>query len=208
MSQLKWGQDNQMNQKGISEIVSIVLIILVTISAVALLAGIIIHYTNKKLDSGTECFSYNTGYFQFEDDIENLNYNCYQTISGDSSDPSSKTNRLYGFSIKEDEVDEKVSEKVSSFNLVLTGNMSSTTLNINASSKSQDISELGGARGNYPIVSLGETITYVYNETFLASESRQIYNRADVYVILKSGKVCDISDTIVIRQCSPGVSLI
>ncbi|MDP3881565.1 MAG: hypothetical protein Q8Q31_01670 [Nanoarchaeota archaeon] len=197
-----------MNKRGMSEIVSTVLIILLTIAGVALVASIIVPYVNNKLSSGSECVAYNTGYFEFEDDLDNSNYNCYQTIAGDPLDPTSQTIRRYGFSIKTGESEELISEKVAGLNLIFTGDVSSTTLNINNSQKDVRVKELGSIAGaDYSLLSDGETITYVYTEVFPASESRQIYNRADTYVVLKSGKVCDISDSIPIKQCLPGTTL-
>lgn len=199
-----------MNKKGLSEIVSTVLILLITISGIVLLSSIIVPYVNNKLSSGSECTPYNTGYFEFEDNLDGENYNCYQEIKGDLTNPSSQTNRLYGFSVKLDESGEEYFDKVESFNIILTKE-SSITLNINNSDKIGSLLELNETPTptKYGLLEPGETITYRFNETFSASEggSRQVYDKADIYPVLKSGKICGLSDSIAIKPCAPGTAL-
>jgi len=186
-----------MKKRGMSEVVSTVLIILITVSGAALLASIIIPYVNNKLDSGTECQAYNLGYFQFDDNLNNVNYNCY--IKGPQlGDPID-----YGFSIRIEQADERLYDKVSGFNILFRGETASAGAGINDTEKTNKVRELLELDRTYSLVKPGETITYVYQDT----APLETYDRADVYTVLKSGKVCDVSDSIPLRPCLPGVDL-
>ncbi len=186
-----------MNKRGISEIVSAVLLILLTIAAVAVVSNVVLSYINNKLKSGTECQAYNTGYFQFEQSIDSYNYNCYQEST---SPPRIK----YGFTVRSGEVESLISDKVLGFNVVLSNQTSSTTISLNSSFMSDKIQELEGSPGSYSLPNSGETRTYFYT---LSTNPLPIYQKAESYVVLKSGKICDLSDKIQINKCGPGVIL-
>ena len=178
------------NKKGVSTIVATVLIILITIVVAGLLAQVIIPYVRNNLQRSSECIPYQK-YFQFEDNIQNKNYNCFKKASGGSLNVFESSIKVIG--------NEKADPgNINGFNIVFTDvNLGTSELfsAIKGPSGNSGVLMLESPQSSIIIPSLtGDVLTYQYNSK-AGYDSSKTYT-ADVYPVLKSGRICDKSDTI------------
>lgn len=171
-----------LRKKGMSVVVASVLLILLTISAVTIVAKFLIPFTEDSLVS-TECFEFRD-HFSFD---ESFDYNCYDD-----------TNDAYILSIKV-RSDNSSSEKVEGIGFRLTGNGTGTSAIAIEGDSVSTISMLDSRIGNGKIVIPKPTgrysaLTYNYS-------SDESFERAEVYPVLKGGKICEKADSIEIIDC-------
>ncbi|MEK6933488.1 MAG: archaellin/type IV pilin N-terminal domain-containing protein [Nanoarchaeota archaeon] len=195
---MKW------KKRGVSTIIATVLIILLTIAAAALLAQFIVPYVKDNLSGSTECLNYRD-YFQFKEKLGNNNYNCYNL--------GNNIKIKYGASISA--VGNDSDFNIKGFNLVFIGSDGSTkpvrvidgvivsggqgtvqTYNPNHKADNQNF-----FLANIKVPKTGETNTYLY--TSIGDED---FVEMEVYPILKSDKICDLSDSIKLVNCA-GIDL-
>lgn len=189
------------NRRGISNVVATVLLILLTVAAVAALISFLRPFVHDNLQKSTECIPYQ-GYYTFQENFVNesgtYNFNCYMP---------SGSNNLIGATISSGtNLTQDQMENLAGFSLVFRNdNGQSSTINV-ANGKSSNNSLGGIWRIDSPgattlsINGPGDTLTYVYNTS-------NFYTDAGLYVVLKSGRVCDSPDTIKLQQCGTGVVL-
>lgn len=176
------------NKKGVSGVVVTLLIVLITIAAGALLVSTVIPFIQNSLSTSTECISYRE-HFVF---AEETGYNCYDV------------NNMTGFSVRA-KYPERDLESLNSFDIVFSADNSLRKSrvndgdNINPGIEGVRILDRGIVKLNVP--KPGEMQTYVYN----AGNIRP--NKMLIYPVLKSGKICDVSDEIELVSCK-GVNLI
>jgi len=172
------------NKRGVSAVIATVLLILLTVTAVAILAGFIVPFVRDSLEGSTACIDY-TDYFKFEERFEvgeqTLRYNCYNKDTG-----------VHGAFVKAGAAQARISAEVDGFELVFlkAGGGDSARVSIPGS----DTTRIGGGSSSTP--SPGEGFIYIYNA------GTEIYDgEIAVYPRLKSGKLCEKSDTITLREC-------
>ena len=173
------------DKRGLSEVVSTVLIVMITISAIAILAGFLVPFVKDRLSKGSECTSYGE-FYTFD---ESFKYNCYNATSGDN---------IYLVSIKKS-TDTALENNSDELRIVFkTESGEQKTLPVKNGGIS---SNLAGSIVLYGENSLrvpkaGGTLTYIYN-----ASSSEIYESAEVYSVLKSGRICEQKDFINLRRC-------
>lgn len=171
-------------KRGLSQVVATVLLILITVAAAVIIAGFIIPWIRGGLDS-TECFNYRE-YFVFENDY---GFNCYNRYNG-------MNNYLISISAKSGL--NETQENVAGFGLAFVKKGDSVVLTV-----MNDVAPLinpsrifmnSNLSSNLYLPKSGEVRTYYYNNS-------DIFESARVYPILKSGRKCELSDTVVITEC-------
>lgn len=168
-----------MSKRGVSAVVESVMLILITISLAGIIAGVVIPFVKNSLSSGSACLSYKT-YFQFEGSSI---YNCNE-----------KEN--YGVSVKNNG-DSSLEENVAGFKLVLGKAGYSKGIDVKAGESVGVIKMLDKTKTIISIPKSGEYMTFVYNDL-----DKQGYEYAEVYPILKSGKLCEANDKIKFISCT------
>lgn len=171
-------------KKALSNIVATVLLILLTIAAVVIIAGFVIPMVRDGLTGGTECFDYRD-YFTFEEDF---GYNCYN---------DSFVNRLYGVSVRAGGIDDESEAEIKGFRLSFTSGSESSAVDVDVGritdSSEDGIRMLDASAVVLEIPKSGEVRTYVFN-------SSNTFSSVDIVAKLKSGKVCDKSDSITLNR--------
>lgn len=162
-----------MERKGVSPIISSVLIMLLTITAVVLIATFLIPFLKDSLSGSTECLAYRD-YYMFDETFE---FNCYE-------------GSIIHFSIKAGTLDN--AEVLKEFSVVFSSETSSKAVKVKEG-ESGEITAYGG--GAIEIPSTGEIMTYSYDAGGTSFKSME------VYPILESGKICDMTDSIKIMIC-------
>lgn len=116
-------------------------------------------------------------YFKFVQEIESKNYNCYQT-------------GFIGASIKAETKESVIDlSKIKGFKIVYY-----------KSDASEKIVEV-----NSNIPNNGEIITY--KSIITAAQETKGFDAAEIYTLMKSGKICSVSDKIEIEICQSGIDL-
>ena len=168
---------NMEQKRGLSTVIATVLVILITIAAGAVIAQFAIPFVQKQLNQGSECLPYR-GYLQFQDKISTSFYNC-------------KTpNSQYIFALKGGSIDRSLAGNVDGFNLVFIGQGTSTNVAV-TSANPNVVTRTGGSS---LVPGPGEVNSYSYT-------SSQTYTYLEISPILKSGKVCEVSDRITLAPC-------
>ncbi len=173
------------SKRGVSTVVATVLIVLVTIVITAIIAQTVIKFTNDELTKSKECLDYRD-YFTFE---ESLGYTCIQKRPSGS---------YYGFSVRAAVGESDLNGSIQGFNIVLTKDASSKVASITRGQiRSTAVGGVWmvGSTSNLELPSKGEVISYVYNS---ASGD---YTKAELYPVLSSGRICEMSDSIRFQPC-------
>jgi flagellin-like protein len=191
------------NKKGVSDVVTTVLIIMLTIAAIGVIAGFVVPFVKNSLQKSTECADYK-GFYTFDESLS-FNSNCYsgstyvfsiKAISaevGGSTFVVGKGVNATNYSVAPNK---KLIENVDRIKLILT--------RADGTTKSADIindskSGIGGVSmyGNMDNIVLpgpGGIVTYNYTST-------DAFARAEVYPVLKSGRICaDVRESINIKK--------
>jgi flagellin-like protein len=176
-----------MQKKGVSPVIATVMLILLTIAAVGIIAGFLIPFVKNSLTDSTTCFSYRD-YFKFE---QEFGYNCY-------APGSNGTNYLHAVSVRAGS-DSSKGEDIKGFELVFMKAGSSTKKSIVKEQlvnlESGGIRMLDKTKTTLATPQSGEMRTYVLNA------GEDIYKGVEVYPVLQTGKVCDMSDKIELTAC-------
>lgn len=177
------------NKRGLSVIIATVLLVLLTIVAGGIIASFVIPFTRESL-GGTECVKVRD-YFKFDEDFE---YNCYDNDG------------LHGVSIKV--VDSSNADKVKGFDLLFKKEDSAKKASVRIGSvescSADGIFILGGTCSNIieiPGAGNYSVITYVYNS------SDGNYKKVEIYSVIENEEVCEVSDSIRLVPCVPGINL-
>ena len=179
-----------MNKRGISPVIATVLILMVTIAAVAMLAGFVVPYVKKMLSEGTECLDYKD-FFQFEESTKN----CVDY-----------TNKKINVSVKAiaTEAGKNISKagesekNIAGFNLVFNHKDGSQVTKVRGDGTSDSTIKMFVASREIAIPRQGGWYTYVYD---FSSADASGFTNAEVYPALKSGRICDMSDSIRLINC-------
>jgi len=179
-----------MNKRGISPVIATVLILMVTIAAVAMLAGFIVPYVKKTLSEGTECLDYKD-YFQFEESanncIDSTNHKINVSVKAIATEAGKNISKA-GESEK----------NIAGFNLVFNYKDGSQVAKVRTDGTASDSAiKMFVASKPITIPRQGEWFTYVYN----FPPNLLGFTNAEVYPALKSGRVCDRSDSIRLINC-------
>lgn len=165
-------------KRGLSTIIATILIILITITAVAIMASIIIPFTRNSLEDSTACLALQDS-LQFDDPS---NFNCY----------TSSNQGEYRLSVKA-RADEKIDEELIGLVLVLSSDTKSLPLKITSTELPSDVSIFRYIEGLSKIPTSGELRTYIYT-------TADSFTKAEVIPISKK-KTCDPSDSIELKPC-------
>ncbi len=166
-----------MNKRGISPIIATVLILIITFVAISILAVFVIPFVSENLEGSEECIN-TLGDVKFDE----TPYNCY-VDGGDK-------NRT-GFSVRVN------GEEVAGIKVSLFKDGTSEVMEI---MNGTDGNSLGikirmlssGFDTKLNVPSKGGVRTYVADGLF---------DELEVNAILKSGKLCDVSDSIRVNTC-------
>lgn len=170
----------KIQKRGLSTIVATVLIILITIIAIISIAQFAIPFVRNNLQRSTECTNYQN-YYKFD---ESFSLNCYEQQG------SSYVTKL---SIRRDN-EENLNSNIAGFNVVLINDDSSKPLEFRETSLPSSVLKLSTSTLNLP--KPGESLSYSFNPS-----SSTIYTKAEVYPVLKNGRICSISDKINLIKC-------
>ena len=172
------------NQRGLGPVVATALLVLITIAAAVIILRFAVPFVKNTLNDGSECFNYRD-YFVFE---ENYGLNCYIITN-------SPYEADFYINIGAKTTNPKIESKVAGFKLLL-----------KAGDNLQPVEVLDGAQAannegairmydaSETVISIpkgGESRSYIYNGPAI----NYIYKNVEIYPILKSGKLCEISDS-------------
>lgn len=138
--------------------------------------------------------------------IDSNEVNTFNTLISNNGDYylDSSTNKYVSGVITQAGSNVEVGNNITGFALVFGGSGDSTTIKVSSGDVSS--SAVGGIRvigssGNINVSSPGETMTYVYN----AGQNNK-YSQVYIAAILRSGKICEKSDSVTFNPCT-GVDL-
>lgn len=174
----------QKDKNGLSDVVATVLIIAITVSAVVILAQVIIPFARSSLNKSTECTDYKT-YYEFP---PSSNYNCYNT------------NNTYFISV-ESSADQSLASDVAGLTLTFLNNQgNSNTIYIKNGTTIDNVTMLSTINGESPSTLIaplpGETKTFVY-------QTSNTLQSVSMNVLLNSGSICQESATATFFPCQP-----
>lgn len=186
-----------MEKRGISPVIASILLIMLVLVAIGIIAAVVVPFVRDNLEESAKCVSY-IDYFSFEESINDLKYNCYESINA------------AGASVRAKIADNETSKKVIGFELVFIrkdGTSESVSVREGVSSVScNDDGEIKMLKEpcseELKIPKSGEVRTYVYNP-----ESGNILEKAEVYPVLVGEKICDMTDSIRLITCEDNVNL-
>jgi len=173
------------NKRGVSEVVTTVLIVMLVVAAIGVIAGFVVPFVKNSLQKSTECTDYK-GFYTFDESLESSSFksNC-------------NAGNNYTFSIKAGS-DNNTAVNVAGIKLIFIrpdGTTNSTEI------KNGFLSGTGGIRmfdnGTTNLMLPGSSGIRSYNYS-----SEETFESAEVYPILKSGRICaDIKESIKIKPC-------
>ncbi|MBX4211888.1 hypothetical protein KW787_00320 [Candidatus Pacearchaeota archaeon] len=170
-------------RKGLSDVVTTVLLLLVTIAAVAIVAAFIVPWIRGSLNEGTACVSYNS-YFTFD---QTFGYNCRDPGTG-----------AYHISVRA-EPNSSAAESIQGFDLVFLLKGATKVVHVRKGQESScitnGISQKGLCSGTLKVPEAEELFTYSYY-------ADSTYDAAEIYPVVKNGKVCGKSGSIELKACS------
>jgi len=165
-----------MGKKGISPIIASVLIITLTIAGIAIIAGFIIPFVRESLGGATECLPYQT-YFSFD---ETFGFNCFE---GGEIKLSIRANPL-----------QREASELNEFRVVFIGEAGSESVTVKDGAPPGEVVLLDAEGDNLKVPGIGEVRTYVYS-------GGTNFKSMEVYPVLESGRICEVSDSINLRVC-------
>ncbi|MEK6849982.1 MAG: hypothetical protein AABX85_00210, partial [Nanoarchaeota archaeon] len=123
--------------------------------------------------------------------VNGVNYNCYQINSSQV---------LVGATIKSGSgLTENENESLNGLLVVFSSGTNIVAVNLTDGKvpfkNTGGVWELGYPSANLETKKENEIRTYVYNTT-------NSFSKAEIYPILKSGKICEVSDSIILKPCS------
>ncbi len=181
------------NKRGLSPVIATVLLLLLTISAAAIIAGIVIPFTKTNLSKSTQCSSYQN-YLSFEEVFElggiKYRYNCR---AQDSDVNTIQDGYYHGFSIRV-KSDDKLYSGIQGIDVVFSSRTGeSQKIRVVDGQETENVRLLDGSS----ILKIPESgvSSYVY---FSGENS---YEKIEVYPVLKNGDICPMNDNIDIIFC-------
>jgi flagellin-like protein len=178
------------NRRGVSPVVATVLLILITIAGISIIAGVLIPFISNNLETSTACIEYRN-YYEFSSDFS---FNCYKEYSTPAANGHAITLRAGS--------DSEVGEGIKGFEMIFLKEGSSkkiVVLNGSQVSALAGVQMLGGG-SIFEIPQPGEIRTYIINDSSL-------YTGVEVYPVLVSEKVCDLSDSVILHLCPDGTNI-
>tara|TARA_Y100000310_G_scaffold339746_1_gene433418 strand:- start:621 stop:1154 length:534 start_codon:yes stop_codon:yes gene_type:complete len=176
-----------MDKRGVSPVVATVLLILLTIAGISIIAGVLIPFVSNSLETSTACIEYRN-YYTFSNEFS---FNCYKEYSTPAANGHAITLRAGS--------DSEVGEGIKGFELIFLKEGSSKKVTIlNRSDVPGGVQMLGGG-DKFEVPQPGEIRTYIVNDSSL-------YTGIEVYPILASEKVCDLSDSVILHLCPDGTN--
>jgi len=169
------------NKRGVSEVVTTVLIVMLVVAAVGVIAGFVVPFVKNSLQKSTECTDYN-GFYTFDESLESSSFksNC-------------KSGDYYIFSIKAGSNNDTATN-IAGIKIILTRPDGTTD---SAEIRNEIISEkvqMYGGDTTLALPGASGIESYNYN-------SEDTFESAEVYPILKSGRICaDVRESINIKK--------
>lgn len=174
------------NKRGLSPVIAVVLLLLITIVAATIILGVVVPFVRDNLDSSKECFEA-IGDVSFAETA----FNCHDS-------DYSQTESRSGFSVRID------GENVGGFRVSLLSGGNSDSYDVENGTSIADMGNVrrGGAVVGAPldIPEKGGVRTYV-----VAKSDGSVFEKAELFPILKNGRKCDLADEIVINKCEDSV---
>jgi len=168
------------NKKGVSSVVATVSLVLITFAAVAAIAGFVIPFVSDNLSSSSECFPYRN-HFTFE---EEFGYNCYEQNGAE---------RTYAISVRAGTIDDEKDAALSGFSLSFIEGGSTEVVEVVEGAPAEEIEMLNPGFSSIDVPSAGEVRTYVF-------VSERNFESVEVYPKLKTGRLCEETDRISLRD--------
>lgn len=177
-----------MKNRGLSPVIATILLIMLSVASVAIIAGFLIPFVRDSLLKSSECLAYED-YYTFD---KSFGYNCYY--------PSTDGNNIdYAFSIKTATKELNDSDKIK----IVLISRAGETKPIEISREINSAKILGGVwmpgqETGLPLKlpGFGGMITYKYRGDNIQ------YISAEVYPVLKSGRICgNEKDDVVFEIC-------
>jgi flagellin-like protein len=177
-----------MDNKGLSDVVATVLLLLVTVAAIAALSGILIPFVRERLYGSTDCAHYEDQ-FTFAEEVQGLNYNCYDNSN------------YHGTSIKTKPAINESDSTITGFLVSFQSSSGSKEFQITKTAASDGINSwVLGQKGTPYYPAAGETVSYGF-------ALDKPYTTIEVRAVLSNGKTCKASDKIEVTRCAQGVVL-
>lgn len=172
-----------MSKKGLSAVIATVLLILLTVSAVAIVSTFLIPFVNRSLEN-TSCFEFKE-YFKFDD---SFGYSCYI---------ENGIRKNYFLTVRA-KPDNSSANKIEGFSLRFLGGGFANTVEVIDGRPFSDIEVIGNVgQSNLFVPSHGGRFSVLtYNYT-----SNNLYDKVEIYPIIKDNKICDQSDSIKLTEC-------
>ena len=181
-----------MNKRGVSPVVTEVLLIMVVLAAFAILISFVVPFVKNSLGKSTECIPYKN-YFTFKESFESatgsVSYNCFDG------------NDLYKMSV-EASGEEKLGDEIGGIEIVFTDKEGNSEVAKIEDGKAANCEKKGvrmlNDNGCTRILSIplnGGAKTYSFNN------SKTGFITAEVHPLLKSGSICEKTDSIEIKRC-------
>lgn len=157
---------------GLSPVIAVVLLLLITIIAAGIIVTFVVPFVNDNLESSGECFDV-LGDLSFDE----TPFNCFNS-----------TNSRTGFSVRVD------NDAIIGFRVSLQATGSSNAVDIENGTENSEIRMLTDIDFNQPlqVPERGGVRTYV---------SMGIFDKAEIFPILKGGGKCELADEINFDEC-------
>jgi flagellin-like protein len=189
------------NKKGVSPVVATVLLIVITVIIAAIILTFVLPFVDDKLGESKACLDVFDGV-----EFAQSNFNCYNEtyqssgiFASSPSNPPSSITMETGFSVR------VKLEEIYGFRIGLIdeGSGSSETYDIvNSSTSTLNQVRMKGETwpSNSPLIvpRAGGIRTYIAENS---------YDKGEISVILESGQICSVADSIDFRHCTTGVDL-
>lgn len=193
ISALLLPQFNMIKSKsGLSIVIATVLMILVTIVAAGIIAGFVVPFVRDNLEGSTACLDY-IDYFGFEEKFvvggAEYRYNCFDSTSNNS-----------GVSVKTKSVSGDIAKNIAGFELIFNNEEGSEKVSVRNGETNSKIWNLGAENKELEVPQPGEKMSYVY-------DGGKRFSSVDIAPVLKSGKICEKTDSITIINCKSNVVL-
>lgn len=183
MKNLDRKQSFNMNKSGLSDVVATVLLLLLTVAAIGVLSSILIPFVKDRLYGSTDCTRYENS-FSFVEQIEEVNYNCYD-LDFD-----------HGLIVKSESIINENDQNLKGFQISFQSAGRSRAFEVNKTSGSREFWNLPySSNGGHYYPNAGEIVSFAFDLS-------QSYTKAEIRAVLANGKICKASDSIEITNCA------
>lgn len=169
-----------LERRGLSAVIATILLVLMTITAIAILAAILVPFVRNTLNKSTECVSFRDS-LKFD---EPSDFNCY---ASNKNAVSVKLNQ-----------DQPI---LPAFKLIFISKGMSEGILINNTSSIATVSMMSDSilTSSLQVPEPGEIRTYVYS-------ANQDFEKVGIYPVLNSGRICEASDSVDLTLCNSEVT--